>query len=117
MELPIVQFKTHRLAYTLAACFGLVPLGFGFYGLVNEDAYSFWYWLLFIVGLVIFTRCGWTAINHNLMLELNHRGIDYKKNLYRWNTLSSYAAMNLYRSKWLFTQRFSKLDLMVLLRN
>ncbi|WP_316743083.1 hypothetical protein [Pedobacter antarcticus] len=91
MELPIVQFKTHRLAYTLAACFGLVPLGFGFYGLVNEDAFSFWYWMLSIVGFIISTHCGWTAISHDLILELNHKGIDYKKNLYPWNTLSSYA--------------------------
>jgi hypothetical protein len=46
------------------------------------------------MGLIISIRCGWMAISHTLVLELNHEGINYKKNFYRWNSLSSYALRN-----------------------
>jgi hypothetical protein len=92
MELPVVQYKRHRVAYTVVAILlGLIPLGMGCYGLIKEGSSSIWSWILFVVGLIIFTRCGWLAITHSLVMELNSEGIQYKEYFFSWNTLNSYG--------------------------
>lgn len=91
MELPVIQYKRHRVAYTVCAVLGLLPIGFGIYGLIRDDASSVWNWILLIVGLIISIRCGWLAITHSLVMELNHEGIQYKEHFFAWNTLSSYG--------------------------
>lgn len=43
------------------------------------------------IGFIVFIRCGWMAIEHSVVLELNQEGIQYKRDFYGWNTLHSYA--------------------------
>lgn len=91
MQLPIVQYRRHRLAYSVAAVFGFLAACQGYYWLAHGNVASFFGWLFLIVGLVACCGCCWTAIRNSLVLELNQQGIMYKKDVYGWNTLRSYA--------------------------
>lgn len=91
MELPIVQYRRHRLAYSIAAVLGFLAAAQGYYWLASGSVASFFGWVFSIVGLIAFCGCCWIAIRNSLVLELNHEGIMYKKDIYDWNTLRSYA--------------------------
>jgi hypothetical protein len=91
MELPIVQYKRHRLAYSVAAFMGLLAASQGCYWFVEDGATSFLAWIFMIIGFIVFIRCCWMAFDKSVVLELNHQGIRYKGDLYGWDTLCSYA--------------------------
>lgn len=91
MQLPVVQYRRHRVAYSVAAVFGFLTACQGYYWLAGKDVASFFGWIFLIVGLIVFCGCCLTAIRNSLVLELNGEGILYKKELYGWNTLRSYA--------------------------
>ncbi|WP_343671033.1 hypothetical protein [Chitinophaga sp.] len=91
MELPTVQYRRHRLAYSVAALFGFLAACQGCYWLVSGSVGSFFGWLFLIVGLIACCGCSWTAIRNSLVLELNQEGIMYKKETYGWKSLRSYA--------------------------
>lgn len=91
MELPIVQYRRHRVAYSVAAVIGFLAACQGFYWLISGSVASFWGWLFLTIGLIVLSRCTWIAIKNSLVLELNHEGIKYKKHSYAWHTLRSYA--------------------------
>ena len=94
MELPIVQYRRHRVAYSVAAVIGFLAACQGFYWLASKSVAAFFGWLFLTIGLVAFVRCTWVAIKNSLVMELNHEGIMYKKYCYAWNTLRSYAIRN-----------------------
>ena len=91
MELPTVQYRRHRLAYSVAAVLGFLAACQGCYWLANGSVSSFFGWIFLIIGLIAFFGCSWTAIRNSLVLELKHDGIMYKKDTYGWNSLRSYA--------------------------
>lgn len=91
MELPIVQYRRHRVAYTVAAVIGFLAAFQGGYWLASKSVASFFGWLFLTIGLIAFVRCTWVAIKNSLVMELNHEGIMYKKYCYAWNTLRSYS--------------------------
>ncbi|MVT08369.1 hypothetical protein [Chitinophaga tropicalis] len=91
MELPTVQYRQHRLAYSVAAVFGFLAACQGYYWLATGSVSSFLGWIFLIIGLMAFCGCSWTAIRKSLVMELNHEGIMYKKAIYAWNSLRSYA--------------------------
>lgn len=91
MELPIVQYKRHRLGYSVSACLGLFVVGQACFWFAEDGVSSFWAWLFMIIGLIVSIRCCWLAFNKSVVLELNHEGIKYKGDLYGWETLCSYA--------------------------
>lgn len=91
MELPTVQYRRHRLAYSVAAVLGFLAACQGFYWLASGSVSSFFGWIFLIAGLIAFCGCSWTAIRNSLVLELNQEGIMYKKDTYGWNSLRSYA--------------------------
>jgi len=91
MELPTVQFRRHRLGYSVAAIIGFLAAWQGYYWLTSRSVALFFGWFFFIVGLIAGLGCSWTAIRHTVVLELNQEGILYQKDIYRWDTLSSYA--------------------------
>ena len=91
MELPIVQYRRHRVAYTVSAVIGFLAAFQGGYWLLRESVPAFFGWLFLIIGLIAFGRCTWFAIKNSLVMELNHEGILYKGYCYAWNTLRSYG--------------------------
>jgi len=91
MELPVVQYRRHRVGYTVAAVIGFLAAFQGGYWLARKSVPSFFGWLFLTIGLIAFGRCTWVAIKNSLVLELNHDGIKYKGYCYGWNTLRSYA--------------------------
>ncbi|HEY8920736.1 MAG TPA: hypothetical protein VIM87_30070 [Chitinophaga sp.] len=94
MELPIVQYRRHRVAYSVAAVIGFLAACQGFYWLASKSVASFFGWLFFVIGLIAFGRCTWIAIKNSLVMELNHEGIMYKGSCYGWNILRSYGIRN-----------------------
>lgn len=91
MELPIVQYRRHRVAYSVAAVIGFLAACQGFYWLASGSVASFFGWFFLTVGLIAFGRCTWVAIKNSLVMELNHEGIKYKGSCYAWNALRSYG--------------------------
>lgn len=90
MELPVIQYRNHRVAYTVVAVFGLIDACLGGYWLIMDIA-SVFGWIFLVIGLIVTGRCGWMARSKSVVLELNHQGIQHKGRLYAWNTLRSYA--------------------------
>ncbi|QJB31642.1 hypothetical protein HF324_09755 [Chitinophaga oryzae] len=91
MTLPTVQYRTHRIGYSVAAVCGFLAAFQGGYWLVTGSVAAFFGWLFLIIGLIAFVGCSWTAIRNSLVLELNQEGIMYRKDIYGWRTLRSYA--------------------------
>lgn len=91
MALPTVQYKRHRVAYTVAAVIGFLAACQGYYWLATGSVASFFGWIFLIVGLIACGGCTWTAIRYSLVLELNQQGILYKRDTYDWSSLRSYA--------------------------
>ncbi|MBC9933119.1 hypothetical protein [Chitinophaga qingshengii] len=91
MEPSTVQFRTHRVGYSVSAIIGLLAACQGLYWLVSGSVGSFFGWLFLVIGLIACIGCSWTAIQHSLVLELNQEGILYKKHTYSWHSLRSYA--------------------------
>lgn len=91
MELPVVQFRRHRLAYTIAAVIGFLGAFQGAYWLVTGSVASFFGWLFLVSGIIAGCGCTFTAIRNSLVLQLSKDGILYKKVLYGWNSFRSYA--------------------------
>lgn len=88
-QLPTVQFRKHRTAYTLAAivCFA----GVGLCYLIFKDD-SLLMAFIFCMGLLVLSvYCAWNAISNSVVLELSPDGIRYKGYYYHWDRLSSYA--------------------------
>lgn len=90
-ELPTIQYRSHRLGYSVAAVLGFLAAWQGYYWLASGSVTSFFSWIFLIVGVIAFLGCTWTAILNSLVLELNKEGVMYKKVTYSWNSLSSYA--------------------------
>lgn len=90
MELPTIQFRRHRLGYSVAAILGFLAAWQGYYWLTSRTVALFFGWFFLIVGLIAGVGCCWTAVRHAVALELNPEGIIYKKDTYEWNSLSSY---------------------------
>lgn len=90
-DLPIVQYGTHRIAYKIVAVMGLITAGLSCWGLGVEGATPVLSWIFFVIGMIVFLRCGWMAMNKSVQLELNHEGIWHKKVCYRWESLRSYT--------------------------
>lgn len=91
MKLPTVQFRRHRLGYSVAAIIGFLAAWQGYYWLTSGTVALFFGWLFLIAGLITGLGCSWTAIRHSVVLELNPEGIIYQKDSYKWNSLSSYT--------------------------
>jgi hypothetical protein len=91
MALPTVQFRRHRIGYSVAAIIGFLAAWQGYYWLKSGSVALFFGWCFLIVGLIAGVGCSWTAIRHAVVLELNQEGIIYQKDRYAWNTLRSYA--------------------------
>ena len=91
MELPIVQYKRHRPGYLVSACLGLLVVCQACFWFAEDGVSSFWAWPFMIIGLIVSIRCCWLAFDKSVVLELNHEGIKYKRDLYGWDTLYSYA--------------------------
>ncbi|MCW3466640.1 hypothetical protein [Chitinophaga nivalis] len=91
MELPVIQYRRHRVAFTVVAVTGLGVAVWAYAADTKEDGLSFWSWVFLILGLIIAVICGWRAINRSVILELNHTGIQYKKRLFTWDKVLSYA--------------------------
>jgi len=91
MELPTLQFRKHRLGYSVAAIIGFLAAWQGYYWLTSKSVALFFGWSFLIIGLIAGIGCSWTAIRHAIVLELNKEGIIYQGDTYEWNTLSSYA--------------------------
>lgn len=91
MELPVVQYRRHRVAYTVAAVAGFLAACQGYYWLATGSVASFFGWIFLVAGLLACCGCSFTAIRNSLVLELNQEGIMYKKDTYGWSSLRSYA--------------------------
>lgn len=91
MKLPTVQFRRHRLGYSVAAIMGFLAAWQGYYWLTSKTVALFFGWFFLIVGLIAGLGCSWTAIQHSVALELNQEGILYQKHTYEWSSLSSYT--------------------------
>lgn len=88
-QLPTVQFKKHKAAFTLAALVCLAGVGL-FYMIFKDE--SLLTACIFCVGsLLLSVYCAWNAISNAVVLELNPDGIRYREYYYHWNRLSSYA--------------------------
>jgi len=91
MDLPIIQYKKHRVAYIVSACIGLGAICFGYFPYVRDNHTSVGGWILMGIGLLTFIGCSWSAIDKSIVLELNHEGIKHKAFFYGWDTLRSYS--------------------------
>ena len=88
-DLPIVQYRSHRTAYTIIAVLGLLIAFQSYFWFAYRSVFVGTMSLL--IGLILSIRCGWMALEHSIILELNQEGIRYKRDFYGWNTLHSYA--------------------------
>ncbi|NML39591.1 hypothetical protein HHL17_20495 [Chitinophaga sp. G-6-1-13] len=91
MELTTVQYRRHRLAYSVSAVIGFLAAWQGYYWLASGSVSSFFGWVFLIIGLIACCGCTWTAIRKSLVLELNQEGVWYKEDTYDWHSLRSYA--------------------------
>lgn len=89
-ELTVVQFKKHKVAYTVAAVVTLV-LGGMFYFVFKDDGSVSLAWFFLAAGILLSAYCIWNAFSNAVVLELNPDGIKYKHYFYSWNRLRSYA--------------------------
>lgn len=91
MALPTVQYRRHRVAYSVAAVMGFLAAFQGGYWLVTGSVASFFGWLFLLAGLTAVTGCSWMAIRNSPVLELNQEGVVYKGDTFSWSSLRSYG--------------------------
>ena len=91
MPLSAIQYRRHRVAYTVAAVVGFLAAFQGAYWLLRHSVAALISWIFLVAGLVTFFGCTYTAIRNSLVLELNRKGIWYKKESYDWKSLRSYS--------------------------
>jgi hypothetical protein len=88
-ELPTVQFKKHKTAYTIAAIVALV-LSVTYYFTYRSENYVI-AWVLLSIGLLFSVYCVRNAFSDAVILEFNSDGIKYKQYYYSWDRLHSYT--------------------------
>ncbi|SDJ51029.1 hypothetical protein SAMN04487898_103120 [Pedobacter sp. ok626] len=89
-ELTVVQFKKHKVAYTVAAVVSLL-LGGMLYFVFKDDGSVSLAWFFLAAGILLSAYCTWNTFSNAVVLELNPEGIKYKQYFYSWNRLRSYA--------------------------
>lgn len=89
-QLTVVQFKKHKVAYTVAAVVALA-LAVMFYFIFKDDGSVSLAWFFLVAGILLSAYCTWNAFSNAVVLELNPDGIKYKQYFYSWNRLRSYA--------------------------
>lgn len=88
-ELPTVQFRRHKTAYTVAALVTLALAGMFYFIYRSENAIIAW--VLLLMGLLLSVYCARNALSNTVILELSSGGIKYKQYNYSWDRLQSYA--------------------------
>lgn len=88
-ELPTVQFRRHKTAYTVAALVTLALAGMFYFIYRSENAIIAW--VLLLMGLLLSVYCARNALSNTVILELSSDGIKYKQYHYSWDRLQSYA--------------------------
>ncbi|MCS3869334.1 uncharacterized membrane protein YobD (UPF0266 family) [Chryseobacterium ginsenosidimutans] len=89
LQLTTVKFKKNKVGFTVAAIISLV-LGGMFYFIFKDESIIIG-WFLFAAGIILSIYCLSNATSHVVVLELNARGIKYKKYHYSWAELRSYS--------------------------
>jgi uncharacterized membrane protein YobD (UPF0266 family) len=89
VQLTTVKFKKNKIGFTVAAIISLV-LGVMFYFIFRNES-TIIGWFLLISGILLSIYCFLNASSHVVVLELNSKGIKYKKYYYKWDELRSYS--------------------------
>lgn len=92
-QLVTVQFKRHKVAYSVAAVVSLALAGMFFLIFRQEGGSVTLAWLFLIGGVLLSAYCFWNAKSNAVVLELNPDGFKYRKHFYSWNRLHSYAIL------------------------
>ncbi|TCC97182.1 hypothetical protein [Pedobacter hiemivivus] len=87
-QLTVVQFRKHKVAYTVAAVVALAGM---FYFIFKDDGSVSLTWFFLAAGTLLSAYCTWNVFSNAVVLELNPNGIKYKRYFYSWNRLLSYA--------------------------
>lgn len=88
-QLQTVQFKKHKVAFTLASVVCLA--GVGLFYIIFKDESLLMACIFCVASLVLSVYCACNAISNAVVLELSPDGIRHKEYYYHWNCLSSYA--------------------------